>query len=489
MAPGSSLLDLFSGPTPKGPLPLDSAAVRYAGPGGLEVRGGPSQIYVVWEELSRVIEELRSMEEGLVQTARRAGELGGRAADAAWTGEAPFRESLALSEALRRVSVRAGAWVRESESLRAATAAAWEAYEAAEASVVRGLGRGFWGGPPGEFGRDETERAFELLVGAPGLLPLLTGQRWFRERQRPVAVLDDGVPAPDPRAPGTGTARYLADGIALSKQHAERFEARGRSAVLVESIVGSDGERVLVAYLPGSADLSDFASNNPNGVLGLGDALLGGSSAIASGVLGALDRAGMRPGDRVLLAGHSQGGMHASNLASSERFRERVRVAGLFTVGSPAGTARPLPGVAALHVEHRGDPVPGLEGARNPIGPGRVTVTLPAVPAEGGSERGGGPASRGRGGLEDHHLSAYQRSAERVDAEEGSRGLLQVRGELQGLLRTDDPGTRRTLTVFEIGQDRAAAPPHAAWEWAGPAGHPEWSGPGTRTREEHRSGG
>lgn len=81
------------------------------------------------------------------------------------------------------------------------------------------------------------------------------------------------------------------------------------------------------------------------------------ADAHSRAVLAALRRAGVPAGSPLLVAGHSQGGITALNVAAAGGYR----VTHLVTAGSPIANKR-APGVRVLAVEHQGDLVPELDG-------------------------------------------------------------------------------------------------------------------------------
>lgn len=93
----------------------------------------------------------------------------------------------------------------------------------------------------------------------------------------------------------------------------------------------------------------------------------------------AMLRAGVGPDEPVLIAGHSQGGMVATRLASS--LRDTYSIAAVVTAGSPVGAMEVPRDVAALHLEHAQDWVPALDGTPTPDRLNRTTVvrTLPGM--------------------------------------------------------------------------------------------------------------
>jgi pimeloyl-ACP methyl ester carboxylesterase len=114
--------------------------------------------------------------------------------------------------------------------------------------------------------------------------------------------------------------------------------------------------------------------------------------------------AGVRRTDRVMLVGHSEGGMVAVTTATSCARSGRFRVSHVVTAGAPIGLAAArLPGsVQLLAIENRNDVVPHLDGRTNPD---RVNVTTVTV------HRGDGAI------IDDHDIEkSYQPGAADVDA-------------------------------------------------------------------------
>ena len=122
----------------------------------------------------------------------------------------------------------------------------------------------------------------------------------------------------------------------------------------------------------------------------------GAPAASQAAVEQAMTQAGVRPGDRVVLVGHSQGGMVAARIAESGRYR----VVECVTAGAPLGTIASA--VPTLAIEHRQDVIPALAGATEPSA-SRVTYVTDA------------PPNAERSFIGPHQLREYQQTATAVD--------------------------------------------------------------------------
>ncbi len=174
----------------------------------------------------------------------------------------------------------------------------------------------------------------------------------------------------------------------------------GSPADLVAAGEGLDGGRVRVVevacgtggsawvvVVPGTQRWSPRAGPDPFDLTTDVRAVTGGEVTLAAaGVAAALDRARAAsgraaPDDPVLLVGHSQGGILAAGLAADPGFARRHHVTHVLTTGAPVGLF-PVPAtVRVLSVEHRDDPVPGLDLTPNPSRPSWVTVRAGEGPA------------------------------------------------------------------------------------------------------------
>lgn len=170
----------------------------------------------------------------------------------------------------------------------------------------------------------------------------------------------------------------------------------GHGAMLVTT-VATDRGTVHVLTLPGTQSESGAEGTNPWDGGGVVEGMGLGSQHVAAGALEALELVGAEPGDRLVLTGYSQGGIHAANLAVDPRVSAAYDVEYVVTAGSPVG-GTPLPSqVRGLQLEHVDDPVPGTDGATNPNGRNQVTVYFDGYAPETDRAAGGFGAAHGLG--------------------------------------------------------------------------------------------
>ena len=252
-----------------------------------------------------------------------------------------------------------------------------------------------------------------------------------------------GVTPPD-RPPGAvapaGVAGLVTDAVDLE-------DGTDPERVRVSQLIQPDGSSVWVLQLPGTQDWDPRPGDNPFDLTTNVAAMTGEATLAAAGAATALDRAMAAAGrsgsgDRVMLVGHSQGGILAASLASSARFRAAHHVTDVVTMGAPIGRF-PIPaGVTVLSLEHSQDPVPRLDAVPNPdraswttvtrdlAAPGGAASAGPRGAAGGGgatsSRAGGGAGAAPDGAVAAHAASRYQQTASQVDdlvAAGGSRSL------------------------------------------------------------------
>lgn len=140
-----------------------------------------------------------------------------------------------------------------------------------------------------------------------------------------------------------------------------------RSAIQIDSFENESG-RDLVVYIPGTQSNQLGGENVFN--IGSNISSMTSTDLAASeiAVRQSLDQLDVGDNDRVILIGHSQGGIIASNIAISNDYQ----VAGLISVGAPI--AHQEIEIPVISIEHANDLVPALSGQTNPISNNWVTV-------------------------------------------------------------------------------------------------------------------
>ncbi|KGN43124.1 PGAP1-like alpha/beta domain-containing protein [Knoellia aerolata] len=228
-----------------------------------------------------------------------------------------------------------------------------------------------------------TGRAFGLLDEGTGWEVAVTAAR-----------TRDGVVVPVPTS-----AETLLAGV-------ESLAVEGR--VRVVEVPTADGSTTWVVQVPGTHGSWFEGGSVPMDWPANVSLMLAATSASAVAATTALDRAQAgraRPGDRVVLVGHSQGGLVAAALASDPAFGRRHRVTHVVTAGSPIDEF-PIPAsIDVLSLQHRGDPVHALDVSPPPDR--RTWTTVVATPAARSLPNGGPVAA--------HALGAYRSTAAAVD--------------------------------------------------------------------------
>jgi hypothetical protein len=186
-------------------------------------------------------------------------------------------------------------------------------------------------------------------------------------------------------------------------------EEAGDGSVRIERWTDEDGVTRRVVFIPGTEDWLVW-SGNPADIQADLSLMAGQMPEFAKVVVAALEADGARPGDPVLLAGHSLGGILATALAANPGLLRGVEVKGVVTAGSPTGRIELPKEVRALHLEGTRDIVPGLDGRPNPDTPSRITVHHDVRDSELDELAGEGETIASA-----HHLETYAQTARLVD--------------------------------------------------------------------------
>jgi len=213
-------------------------------------------------------------------------------------------------------------------------------------------------------------------------------------------------------------------------RHLGELAGGADGTIEVQTLTAADGSVRHIVYLPGTDDLNPFSHDTQVRDMTENIRLIGGhETAYGAGILSAMAQAGVRPGQPVLLVGHSQGGMQAVALASHGTPYD---VTDVVTLGSPTAQIRHYPaGVRVLSLEHVGDAVPELDGAPAADDPAQVTVRF-----DDGVE----------GLVANHSYAHYLAGSQAVDASSDPT----IRATLGGLGGFLAPGQQTTSRAFQV---------------------------------------
>lgn len=241
----------------------------------------------------------------------------------------------------------------------------------------------------------------DLLLGDSGLgvvgvsstaaavLVLARSRGFFREG--PVTVAPVGVPSAVPAPTGVGD---LAGRIpkAVARQPQVRIEKYGTTE-----------HPSWAVYVGGTVDWKAVATDEPWDLTANVAAVAEQNAGSLQAVMQSMRAAGIEPDAPVVITGHSQGGLVATQVAAAGEFAVRA----VATFGAPESRVSVPPGVATLTVEHTDDLVTALGGASLIDSKDRVTVRREAFTSE--------PVPTGDV-LPAHHLNTYRETAALVDA-------------------------------------------------------------------------
>ncbi len=139
--------------------------------------------------------------------------------------------------------------------------------------------------------------------------------------------------------------------------------------------------------------------------------MLGGvTSDVMAAVVDAMKQAGIAPGDPVMIAGHSLGGITAMALASNDDFASQFNVQSVVTAGSPVGGYRPDASVSIVSFENTTDLVPAFDGTRNPDQANWITVRHDLRESADATDRAAASSL-----VRSHEVATYERTAAMFD--------------------------------------------------------------------------
>jgi hypothetical protein len=235
----------------------------------------------------------------------------------------------------------------------------------------------------------------------------------------------------------------LADG--LTYRDAEATGSH-QGDIDVRVVTTAAGSRSYIVDIPGTKDwhLAPGGHDGPLNDLGTNLHAMGGqSTAYEQGVAEALRRAGAGPGDPVMLVGHSQGGIVATDAANHFVSSGQFNVTHVVTLGAPVGRLDVPDSVAMLSLENRNDIVAHLDAADNPDTPNRTTVSF----------------ADDHGNVADNHAlpASYAPAARALDASTDP-SVVTFQDSASAFLG-DQPGRAVTSYVYQVTRGRLPAWP------------------------------
>ncbi|MDJ0339792.1 hypothetical protein [Cryobacterium sp. PH31-O1] len=281
------------------------------------------------------------------------------------------------------------------------------------ASSIDDAAAGF-GGTPRSVGITFGDEGLGLIGVSQTALGVLAAARGHGLLQEG-AVNTAAVGAPTRANPPTGTGD-LAARIPKS--------VPGQPQVRIERY-GTPESPSWAVYIGGTVDWDVVATTEPWDLTANVAALAGENAGSFSAVIDAMKAAGIAPADPVVLAGHSQGGLVATQVAAYAWFN----VQAVATFGAPESKVPVPPGVATLTVEHTDDVVTAMGGDSLIDSDDRLLVRREAF-----AVREPPPGTV----LPAHDLNTYQETARMIDASP-EENLTDFRDAVTGVLGSE-PG-------------------------------------------------
>lgn len=344
--------------------------------------GGDAKILASRDEIDRVIAELNALE----------GWLRGQI-------ELP---DFAIDTVLRvRLALELPPILEKLNHIRDACGVAADSYFGAEADISREL-------------REGRELPVAQLAG--GVAALASGAGLLVETKVSANIVGVSNAISPPTSIGSLAERLISNsGPGLDGKSAwlriEKFREPA-SPVKTASGQASVSEARYVVYIPGTQSWAPRPGTNPFDLTSNLSAISKtGFAGSERAVSLAMTQAGIGPESKVLLVGHSQGGMVAANIST------RFAGSSVLTFGSPLGQLTGKLLAPTLSVEHERDPVPKLDSRPNPLATNWVTVRH---------------ALAGADPIGQHEMAGYLGTALLIDEQDPDEGLAKIRNQIAG---------------------------------------------------------
>ena len=344
--------------------------------------GGDAKILASREEIDRVIAELNALE--------------------GWLRSQIELPDFAIDTVLRvRLALELPPILEKLNQIRDACGLAADSYFGAEAEISRELREG---------------RDLPVAQLAGGLASVAAGVGLLVETKVSANLVGVSSAISPPNSIGSLAERLIAgSGQGLDGKSAWlRIEKFREPASPVKTASGQIGvpEARYVVYIPGTQSWAPRAGTNPFDLTSNLSAIsktgfAGSERAVAL----AMTQAGISPDSKVLLVGHSQGGMVAANIST------RFAGSSVLTFGSPLGQLTGKLLAPTMSVEHERDPVPKLDSRPNPLATNWVTVRH---------------ALAGADPIAQHEMAGYLGTALSIDDQPADEGLAKIRKQIAG---------------------------------------------------------
>ena len=335
--------------------------------------GGDAKILATREEIDRVMAELNALE--------------------GWLRSQIELPDFAIDPVLRvRLALELPPILEKLNQIRDACGLAADSYFGAEAEISRELREG---------------RDLPVAQLAGGLASVAAGVGLLVETKVSANLVGVSSAISPPNSIGSLAERLIASsGAGLDGKSAWlRIEKFREPASPV-------GEARYVVYIPGTQSWDPRPGTNPFDLTSNLSAIsktgfAGSERAVAL----AMTQAGIGADSKVLLVGHSQGGMVAANIST------RFAGSKVLTFGSPLGQLTGTLIAPTLSVEHERDPVPKLDSRPNPLATDWVTVRH---------------ALAGSDPIAQHEMAGYLGTALSIDDQQADEGLSRIRKQIAG---------------------------------------------------------
>ena len=342
--------------------------------------GGDAKILASRKEIDRVIAELNALE--------------------GWLRSQIELPDFAIDTVLRvRLALELPPILEKLNQIRDACGLAADSYFGAEAEISRELREG---------------RDLPVAQLAGGLASVAAGVGLLVETEVSANLVGVSNAISPPNSIGSLAERLIAgSGEGLDGKSAWlRIEKFREPASPVKTASGQIAvpEARYVVYIPGTQSWAPRAGTNPFDLTSNLSAIsktgfAGSERAVAL----AMTQAGISPDSKVLLVGHSQGGMVAANIST------RFAGSSVLTFGSPLGQLTGKLLAPTLSVEHERDPVPKLDSRPNPLATNWVTVRHALAGAD--------PVAQ-------HEMAGYLGTALSIDDQPADEGLAKIRKQI-----------------------------------------------------------